>query len=618
MHAPTSVSRDECNGTPSHARPDRTLPATWRLDAIAHTARPSSLALSPDGTQAAFVLDGDAAGVWLLDLAGGGSDRLTTGHVALDGPPCWSPDGTRLAYTQRGAIYVVPVAGGPPGRITDGEAATWLDGDTLVVTTLHERVVRLAAVALDDPWPRPLARRDGDYADVAVRPGGRLLAATFRPLDDPNRVELHLVDTTNGDVRAVTGAPDVADAQPAWSPDGTALVFVSDRSGWRELHLLELDRADVQAGKLLDAIGTSQRHLTADGADFAHPCWSARNPRIVATRGRAGTTDVVAVDADTGWVDVVAPGGTWARPQWRDDGSVVAVHESETSPPGIVTVEPGAEPHTRFSPAPRAVRAASYARATTVTYPSEDGTVVHARLYKPRDANAARPSPVVVAVHDGPAACAGDEWNGLAQYFVEKGYGWLAPDYRGSTGYGRTFERAGRGASGLDDVGDCLFAGEFLAKLDWVDEERIAVVGHGYGGFLALGTLTRDPEQRFAAGVCIAGDCDLFTTWTACTRRRRRDIEATMGHPSAYRDAYHAGSPIQRVDAIDVPLLVVHGEDDDVVPFAQSCQLVDELRRHEKAFEYVTYRGEGHELADPSTRLHLMERLERFLDWHLM
>src|SRR5581483_4463155 len=167
VHAPTSVSRDECNGTPSHARPDRTLPATWRLDAIAHTARPSSLALSPDGTQAAFVLDGDAAGVWLLDLAGGGSDRLTTGHVALDGPPCWSPDGTRLAYTQRGAIYVVPVAGGPPGRITDGEAATWLDGDTLVVTTLHERVVRLAAVALDDPWPRPLARRDGDYADVA-------------------------------------------------------------------------------------------------------------------------------------------------------------------------------------------------------------------------------------------------------------------------------------------------------------------------------------------------------------------------------------------------------------------------------------------------------------------
>jgi dipeptidyl aminopeptidase/acylaminoacyl peptidase len=592
---------------------------------VACTPRPRALALSPDGDHAVLVLDGDGYGddLWVLDARGGAPERLTTdravGDRHGDPAPSWSPDGTRVAFVDRGAARVVPVPGGPAVPVTDALSAVWLDGDTLVVTVLRDGAVRLATVALADPWPRPLGRRDGDYADVAVAPGARLVAATFCPLDDPNRVELHLLDVTSGDVRAVTGAPDVADTQPTWSPDGSSVLFVSDRTGWRELHLLELDGAGPDSDKALDAIGVSQRHLTADGADFAEPCWSGRNARIVATHARAGAADVVAVDADTGWVEVVAAGGTWSRPQWRDATTVIGTHESETSPPAVVTIEHGGgAPKSLLSPAPRAVHAATYVRASTVSYPSEDGTVIHARLLRPRDASAARPAPVVVAVHGGPSTCAGDEWDGLAQYFVEKGYGWLAPNYRGSTGYGRTFERAGRGVRGLDDVGDCLFAGEYLAKLEWVDEERIAIVGRSYGGFLALGTLTRDPEHRFAAGVSLYGDCDLFTTWSTCTRGRRRDIEAAMGHPSAYHDAYNAGSPINRVDAIGVPLLVVHGEEDDVVPVEQARELVAELRRLDKPFEHVTYRAEGHGFAHASTRLDFAQRLEQFLDWHLM
>lgn len=385
-----------------------------------------------------------------------------------------------------------------------------------------------------------------------------------------------------------------------------------------------LDLAD--ATKRVDAIGVTERPLTADGADFADLTWDARAGRILATRARAGVSDVVTIEPATGWVEVMAVGGTWSSPRWfaRDDGDestlgVIAVHESATSPPGIVLVTRADDPNEPvFRAAPRAVDAAPHVGSVEVSFPSEDGTIVHGRLLRPPAARATRPAPLLVAVHGGPATCAGDEWDGLAQYFVDKGYGWLAPNYRGSTGYGRAFERAGHGGCGIDDAADCLFAGEYAAKLDWVDDDRIVVLGRGYGGFLALSVLTRDPGRRFVAGVCLSGDSDLLATWSACERRRRRELEATMGHPSAYRDAYRAASALHRLEALTVPVLVAHGERDLRVPYESSVRLVARLRELGASYEYVTYPTEGHTIERPGPRLHLARRIERFLDWHVM
>lgn len=266
-----------------------------------------------------------------------------------------------------------------------------------------------------------------------------------------------------------------------------------------------------------------------------------------------------------------------------------------------------------------AARSAGVMHFEKVTYKSRvDGMEIPAYLFAPLHPRGPKGHAAMVWVHGGVHSHMTEDYLPFIREAVQRGYVIITPNYRGSTGYGRTFERAGRGVWGLDDVGDCLFAGEYLAKLEWVDEERIAIVGRSYGGFLALGTLTRDPEHRFAAGVSLYGDCDLFTTWSTCTRGRRRDIEAAMGHPSAYHDAYNAGSPINRVDAIEVPLLVVHGDEDDVVPVEQARELVAELRRLDKPFEHVTYRTEGHGFAHAPTRLDFAQRLEQFLDWHLM
>ena len=94
--------------------------------------------------------------------------------------------------------------------------------------------------------------------------------------------------------------------------------------------------------------------------------------------------------------------------------------------------------------------------------------------------------PAVVYPHGGPTDCYADDWDGHAQYFVDKGYAWLAINFRGSTGYGRDFERKNHGVWGVDDTKDCLAAADYLRTLDWVDGERLGIFGASYGSYMAL------------------------------------------------------------------------------------------------------------------------------------
>jgi dipeptidyl aminopeptidase/acylaminoacyl peptidase len=118
--------------------------------------------------------------------------------------------------------------------------------------------------------------------------------------------------------------------------------------------------------------------------------------------------------------------------------------------------------------------------------------------------------------------------------------------------------------------------------------------------------------------VCLQGDADLLSTWSRCDRARRRELEAVMGHPSVYRDAYRAGSALHRIEALTAPVLLAHGELDSAAPFESVSRLVERLDGIGATYELVTYRTEGHVLARPGPRLHFTRCLERFLDWHLM
>jgi dipeptidyl aminopeptidase/acylaminoacyl peptidase len=600
------VGSDEHEGVRAQPRKDVKPPPHWRLEAIAQTPRPRSLHVL--GRRAVFIEDGgDTSDLWLLELEDGAvPQRLTTGRDPMpyweDTHPRLSPDGTRVAYADGDHVWLVATAGGPPRKLVEGSSPVWIDDSRLVIAVERDDTTRLAVVAADDAWPRRLAVEHGeldaygDEGEAAVSPDRTQVAYTFTPRADLNRSEIRVASLDGGDVRALTGTPRMHDATPAWSPDGATVAYVSERSGFSELHLA----------------GAEDRQLTSAAADHSEHAWHPDGTRLLAVRCRRNRFELVVVDARSGEAEAVAGGGTWSHPHWTPDGGIVGAYCDHATAPELRRAD-GSPLH---APAPLSVRSAPHAPLEDVSFPSFDGVEIPAFLMRPP--NTTGPVPAVVYPHGGPTDAYIDDWDGHAQYFVEKGYAWLAVNFRGSTGYGRDFERANHGVWGVDDTKDCLAAADYLRTLDWVDGERLAIFGGSYGSYMALLSVTDDPEHRFRCAITKYGDCDIVTSWAQGDREGVQDLERMMGPPSAAREAYEAGSPYHRLANIEVPLLIAHGERDARVSPKQSEQLVAQLRRLGKTFEYVTYPTEAHGFLRAGPQLDFYRRMERFLDWHLM
>ncbi len=249
-----------------------------------------------------------------------------------------------------------------------------------------------------------------------------------------------------------------------------------------------------------------------------------------------------------------------------------------------------------------------------VSYKSFDDLEIPAFLYRPEKSNGA----AIVYPHGGPKDQYGFIWDELAQYFTAKGYTYLAPNYRGSTGYGQEFERANYNDWGLGDTQDCLHGAKYLRTLKEIKPGRIAIAGGSYGGYMTICSLSRDPEYLFACGVTKYGDSNLVSSWAQCEKRLRLYTEIFLGHPSANLQTYLKGSPITEAKNVQKPVLILHGLLDTVVPPEASEEWVEALRREGKTFEYKTYDDEPHGFLRRENLLDVYERMERFLDWYLL
>ncbi len=595
------IGKDEHEGVLAQPRKDLKPPPHWRLEAVAHTPRPRTLTIGADRHRALFIQDSEGSDVWLLDLESGGPpERLTTGRDPTsyweDVEPRLSPDGSTAAYGDQGHVWLVPASGGPPRQLVEGSSPVWIDSDRLVISVERDDTTRLAVIATKDPWPRRLAAghgeldEHGDEGEATVSPDGTEVAYMFTPRGDLNRSEIRVASLESGAVRALTGTPRMHDRGAAWSPDGERIAYISERSGFYEIHLVARD-------------GSGDRQLTSSQADHDELDWHPDGDQMVALRGRRNRFDLVVVDAESGNTDVIAPGGTWSSPLWTAAGDIVAGYEDHATPGELRRL--GDQPRTVHAPAPLSVKGAPYAALEDVSFPSFDGLEIPGFLRRPSNASHDGPAAAVVYPHGGPTSHYGDEWDGHAQYFVDRGYAWLAINFRGSTGYGRDFERLNHGAWGVDDTKDCLAAADFLRTLDWVDGDRLGIFGASYGSYMALLSVTDDPEYRYRCAVTKYGDCDIVSSWAQGDREGVQDLERMMGPPSAAREAYRAGSPYHRLENVRVPLLIAHGERDKRVSPKQSEQLVERLRKLGKTFEYVTYPTEAHGLLQggPATRL---------------
>ncbi len=614
-----TILKEERNGWPAQARPDRKLPEPWSAELLVGVNRIHHQALSPKGDQVAFIWErAGNSDLWRVGADGAGwAQRLTFDRPAQnyweDASPRWSPDGQWLVYASQRDIWAVPSAGGRPRRLTDsrhGDSSPVFSPDGKRVYYLSGRGVfrNLCYTTLDGDWPTALTFFEADVSDPQPAPDGERIAFAYQPQADLNRCEICLVSAAGGSVEHLTGAPKVWDSHPRWSPDGKCIAFISNRSGWQELYLLE-----VASGQL--------RQLTAFKANVQGFAWRLGGEQLALVVNQQGAGDLYTLEVESSQAKIWRAARGWhSLPQWSPDGKWLTVEfQSPLQAPDIYHLNPGsadARPLT-FS-MPPTLKAAALVMPKFVEYPGTHGSPVPAFLYRPPGASNEKPCPAIVYPHGGPTSEHALEWEILVQWLVAKGYVVLAPNYRGSTGYGLPHQRALHHNWGIVDTDDMLAAADYLAGLDWVDSGRLGIYGASYGSYLAVLALARDPLYRYKCGVAKYGDCDILTSWAQGDRAGREDLERQMGHPGANPTGYRAGSPVYDVANIRAPLLIMHGERDARVHPKQSEQLVEALKRADKTFEYVVYEDEAHGFLHKDNVLHFCATLERFLDWYLL
>ena len=605
----------ERNGWPSIRRPDLKPPEGWNLSLLTSLERIRSHALSPDGEMIACIKDGESlSDVYLMPAQGGWPARITTDRPLAaywdDEIPAWSPDGKWIAFGIKGHVHLVPREGGLPKKITDfataaGSPRFLPDSQRLIVSVEWNEADQLLLTDIHGSWPRALTTdTTGDHWDARPSPDGKSILYTLRRFDDLNRLDIVLLELESGKSLTLYGKPSTRALSAKWSPDGAWIAFIAQETEREEIYLVRPN-------------GEGLHPLTNAGQDVFQFEWAPAGNQMAVVFNRGGAFDLSLVNVDTGEIlDLRSGLGIHSNPNWAPNGSFITYeYESPLLPPDLYRIDVSTRQVTQLTYSnPPAMEKNKKIIPEIVGYKSFDGLEIPAFLYTPGKPNGA----AIVYPHGGPKDQYGYFWDELAQYFTAKGYYYLAPNYRGSTGYGKQFERANYGTWGVDDTKDCLHAAKFLHGIQEIRPESIGIAGGSYGGYMTICSLSRDPEYLYACGVSKYGDSNLVSSWALCEKRLRLYTEIFLGHPAVNTGFYTNGSPISDVSNVQKPVLVLHGLLDTVVPPESSEEWVEALKRHDKVFEYKTYEDEPHGFLRRENLYDVYERMEQFLDWYLL
>lgn len=254
-----------------------------------------------------------------------------------------------------------------------------------------------------------------------------------------------------------------------------------------------------------------------------------------------------------------------------------------------------------------------------IRYKSWDGTEIPAILYKPKQATADSKVPAMLWIHGGPGGQSTLRYFPLLQYMVNHGYTVLAVNNRGSSGYGKTFFHMDDQNHGDGDLKDCVKAKDYLATLDYVDQEKIGIMGGSYGGYMTMAAMAFQPDE-FAVGVDIFG----VTNWLRTLKNIppwwesfKTALYKEMGDPATDSVRLYNISPVFHGDKIKNPFMVLQGAQDPRVLQVESDEMVDAARKNGIEVEYVVFPDEGHGFVKKENEIEGYGKVLEFLDKHL-
>ena len=315
------------------------------------------------------------------------------------------------------------------------------------------------------------------------------------------------------------------------------------------------------------------------------------------------------------------PGGDLANIRFsRDEKSVGLLVSSDQTPRNVHVVNLATSEQRQLTDALHAeVDSQDLVASEVVRYKSFDDLEIPGVLYKPKSATAGSPVPALVWVYCGPVGPSSTGYNPMIQHLVNHGYAVFAANNRGSSGYGKTFYHMDDKKHGTVDLDDIVYAGRYLAGLDWVDGERIGIIGGSYGGYMVAAALAFRPEA-FKVGIDIFGVTNWIRTlenippwWTA----NKVALYDELGDPATDKERLRAMSPLFHTEGVRVPLLVIQGANDPRVLQVESDELVANVRANGVSVDYLVLEDEGHGFSKRANRISVSEAFLTFLQKNL-
>ena len=543
--------------------------------------------------------------------------------------------GGKVFYAANGRLYSQPIGGGSPEPITPefgGYASPSVSPDGRWVAFVHtyEHLDGIALVDADgQSFPRKLAYGTDFVMQPNWHPSGEYIAfiAWNHPQMPWNGSELRLLTLVNdgarmpeaGDIVTIAGDQETAIFQPEFSPDGRFLAYVSDASGWGQLHIYDLERAE-------------HRQLTATETEHGVPAWAqglrtygwSRDSRsIVYFENENGFVRLKRCNLESGENEPVAGLEAYTHLEQisvsRSGDAVTAIASSSLIPPRVVSLKESSEVFIHRRRAAENLGANQLSEAEALSWPCSDGGVAHGLFYPPvmQDDMPAGKPPVIVNVHGGPTSQRFAAFASEVQFFTTRGYAVLQVNHRGSTGYGKAYMDMHRGNWGVYDVTDSIDGVKHLAGADLIDATKTVIMGGSAGGFTVLQSLVDHPGF-YRAGVCSYGVSNQFGLLMDTHKFEERYTYWLLGELPEAAELYRARSPVFHADKIVDPIIVFQGTDDEVVPQDQSDSIVASLKSRGVPHEYHLFEGEGHGWRQAETIETYYNRIDRFLLQHVI
>jgi dipeptidyl aminopeptidase/acylaminoacyl peptidase len=624
----------------SCARPEAAKPVLpakqYSIEDFVDTTSIGQVSIAPDDSKVLF--SSNKTGIWnvyTLPLGGAGNGaggarewtpitRSTTdNNFAVAFIPADSAGAGRILITrdqggnEQNHLYAIDSTGAEKDLTPGADLKAMFvgfnpAGDAFYVAT-NERDARFFDVYRYDAATyerKRVFQNDGGYEPGAVSNDERWMAlAKTRTTNDG---DLYVVELGTAKVRHIS--PHQGDAQfvaQDFDPAGKYLYYTSNEGA----EFSRLRRFDLAAG--------SHDDVQVEPWDVVSSEFSHGGKYRVSAVNVDGSTSIRVVDAASGAavpLPQLPAGEIRGASVSRSEKLMAFLLNGDRQPNDLYLLEFGKSEPTRLTTSLSAkLDATDLVDSSVVRFAARDGLTIPNILWKPHQASAAHKAPALVWVHGGPGGQTTRSYNAVVQYLANHGYVVLGINNRGSSGYGKTFYAADDRKHGREPLWDCVDAKKYLQSLDYVDADRIGIIGGSYGGYMVLAALAFQP-QEFKVGIDIFGVSNWVRTLQSIPpywESFREALYQEIGDPATQLEFLQETSPAFHGDKIVRPLFVLQGKNDPRVIQAESDDIVAAVKKNGVPVEYIVFDDEGHGFSKKKNQIAGYGAMLKFLDTHL-